>query len=160
MADIDTPMMAPVSARTAGSLGVRPVRSATTAVNGSSVLASWSSARARNSGTAMMSVVALALARELVCGQAPEHRAEGAPECGEWTQLRGLGAEVGDQERVVAVVQDHVLFGREVAEERRLGNLSLRGDLIHGGGVIALALEQVQRRRLDRGPGPCLLALA
>src|SRR6266511_5840807 len=75
-------------------------------------------------------------------------------------QLGRLGLERRDDQRVVVIGDDHVFFGREVAEERTWRDLGRLSDLLHGGGLIALLLEQPHGVPADRGAGPGLLALA
>src|SRR6185437_12031858 len=89
-----------------------------------------------------------------------ERRAHGAADRGDRGQLGRLAGELVDDERVEVVPQDDLRLGREVAEERALRHLGGRGDLLDGRLVVALLAEQRQGSRLDRGPGPGLLALA
>src|SRR5215467_5931696 len=76
-----------------------------------------------------------------------------------WTHLRRLCFKRGDEQGVEVVVEHHVFFVGEVAEEGAWRNLYRLGDLLDGGGGVALLLEETQRVLLDRRPGTCLLAL-
>src|ERR1019366_7716454 len=69
-----------------------------------------------------------------------------------------LGAERLDDERVVVVGEDEVLFGGEVAEAGGRHDLGRLGDLLDRGGLVALLAEQPQGLVLDGGPGLGLLA--
>ena len=67
--------------------------------------------------------------------------------------IRRLGGDGLGDEGVVGVGDLYRLLGREVPEERHLGDAGGVGDLIHRGGVVALALEEVERGIEDARPG-------
>jgi len=100
----------------------------------------------------------LLLVGALLCGQAGEGRGERGAQGRDRGQLGRLRLECLDEHRVVFVVEDQVLLRREVAEEGGLRDVGGLDDLLDRGGVIALLTEQAQGARLDRGPGPGLLA--
>src|SRR5205823_3743156 len=64
-----------------------------------------------------------------------------------------------DEQRVVGVQDDDVLFGREVVEEGARRDLGRLRDLLDGGRLVALLLEEAHGLALDGLPGPLLLAL-
>jgi hypothetical protein len=68
-------------------------------------------------------------------------------------------AERLGHQRVDVVEQDDVLLAREVAEERRRGDLRRFRDLLDGRPVVASLLEQAEGVLLDGGLGPRLLTL-
>ena len=70
------------------------------------------------------------------------------------------GDDVGEGRVSVLLLGHHdVDLGVEVAEERALGDVGGVGDLLDGGRVVALALEQVEGGADDRVAGLRLLAL-
>ena len=131
--DMTTPMIAPAVVRTArssagapGPLGQRLARSPPI------VRANSSRARARISGTVMVSAV---VSREHVqvglrCRR-PGHLPDGGADRGERAQPGGLLLERRDHPGVHVVLQDDVFLGREVPEERARRHLGRRGDLLH-----------------------------
>src|SRR6266851_5089144 len=70
------------------------------------------------------------------------------------------GRERSEDLRVVLVVDDDVLFGREVIEKRAFRDVGRGGDLLDGRLFVALTLEETQCRPLDRRLGFLFLALA
>ncbi len=70
------------------------------------------------------------------------------------------GRECSEDLRVVLVINDDVLFGREVIEERAFRDVGRGGDLLDGRLLVALALEETECRPLDRRLGFLFLALA
>ena len=88
----------------------------------------------------------------LLGGQAGEGRGERGAQGRDRGQVRGLGVECLDEQRVVVVAQYQVFLGGEVAEERGLGDVGGGDDLLDGGGVVALLAEQAERAGLA-GPG-------
>src|SRR5205814_6860206 len=72
--------------------------------------------------------------------------------------VRRLLRQQGEQQRVVLVLQYHVLLGLEVPEERAGRDLRRGGDLVDRGLLVPLLLEQPQRMLLDGPAGLLLLA--
>lgn len=57
-------------------------------------------------------------------------------------------------------LQQDLLLATEIGEHRGHRHRRQAGDLLHGGGLEALTLEQAQRRTADRFPAQRLLLLA
>ena len=127
--------------------------------------ANCSSIRARSSGTVRASSWRWSSSRRwLGLRQKPRRRPRASTARIAATrpaqQLGGLVGDRRDQLRVELVEEDHVLLGREVAEERARRDLGRVGDLLHGGRLVPLLREQPQRVLPDGRRGSCLLSLA
>ena len=72
----------------------------------------------------------------------------------------GCACSACKRDDVEVVLQDHVLLGREVTEERRRRDLGRGSDLLDGGRGVALLPEKPERVLPDGGTRPGLLALA
>ena len=84
-----------------------------------------------------------------------------------WSRKTSTGAAVGCRARgprstarraPPIAVEQHLLFGGEVVEDRLTGDAGGAGDLIDGDRVEAVCGEQLGRGLGDRGPGLPLLA--
>lgn len=56
-------------------------------------------------------------------------------------------------DRVIRILKEHCILRGKMAEERHMGDTGGRGNLVDGGGVIAMFDEQLHGGRLDSGPG-------
>ena len=93
-------------------------------------------------------------------GVGVEHLPAGRADGGDRAQVRWLLLERLDHPDVHVVLQDQVFLGREVPEERARRHLGRRGDLLHGGGLVALLAEQPERVLPEGSTRPGLLPLA
>ena len=154
-----TPKIAPASARTATSSGSRPLRLARTAAVPSMVRANSSRARARISGTAMVSSVVCRNRSRSSSVNPARAAGHGAPHRGQRAQPGRLRLQRVQGQHVQIVLQDHVFLGREVPVERGRGHLGRLGDLLNPGSGVPLLAEQPQRVLPDGGTRPGFLAL-
>src|SRR5579872_251693 len=93
-------------------------------------------------------------------GVGGEHLPGGRAYRGDRAQPGRLLLERRDHPGVHVVLQDQVFLGREVPEERARRHLGRRGDLLHGGGLVALFPEQPERVLPQGSTRPGLLPLA
>ena len=123
------------------------------------VVRKFSRLRARSAGTAMISGVRSRTLRLLLGAHLAQRLADDRPHGPPARVPRAAGCAGPRSAGVVLVLDDEVLLGREVAEERAGRDLRRGRDLVDRGRLVALLGEEAQRVLLDRPARLLLLAL-